>query len=159
MPALKEGDVAPDFSTKTIDGDEISLQHLKGKFVILFFYPAAHTFGCTREACGFRDVYEDLKMKNVEIIGVSVDPPEKQRSFKEKYNLSYHLIADTTKELTKRYCGTGLLGKANRITYLISPEGRILKIWKLTGLLAQMNLYSHAKKVKETLLSLNASKS
>ncbi len=154
MTKLKEGMKAPDFEGIIETGEKIRLSEFHGKYVVLFFYPAAETHGCTREACGFRDHYEELVADDVEVIGVSVDPVEKQRRFKDRYNLPYHLVADVTKEISRRYSGLGLLGRANRVTFLIGPDGTIKKIWKMTGLLSQLNLKKHAEEVKKTIKRL-----
>ncbi len=151
---LKEGMMAPDFEGVIETGEKIRLSDYRGKYVVLFFYPAAETYGCTREACGFRDHYEELVAEDVEVIGVSIDPVEKQRRFKERYNLPYHLVADTTKEISRQYAGLGLLGRANRVTFLIDPDGTIKKIWKITGLLSQLNLKKHAEEVKTVIETL-----
>ncbi len=151
MTKLKEGMKAPDFEGIIETGEKIRLSDYHGKYVVLFFYPAAETYGCTREACGFRDHHEELIADDVEVIGVSVDPVEKQRRFKERYHLPYHLVADVTKEISRQYSGLGLLGRANRVTFLIGPDGTIMKIWKMTGLFSQLNLKKHSEDVKKTI--------
>ncbi|MHA1991823.1 MAG: peroxiredoxin [Candidatus Hodarchaeales archaeon] len=148
---IEIGSQAPDFEAKTDKGEKIKLSDYLGKYVILYFYPQAKTPGCVKEAEGFRDVYDDLKTLNTEVIGVSTDSSEVLLSFKNDLNIPYDLITDYSKDLANLYSGTGILRKANRITYLINPQGKIIKIWKLTGLFAQMGLYGHAQEVKDAL--------
>jgi peroxiredoxin Q/BCP len=148
---LKVGMRAPEFHAESEKGEKISLSNYLGNYVVLYFYPQAKTPGCVKEAEGFRDVYDNLTSMNAHVIGVSTDPGEQLVSFKEDTNIPYDLITDYSKNLANLYSGIGLLQKANRITYLIDPEGIIIKIWKLTGLFAQMNLYHHAQDVMESL--------
>ena len=153
---LSEGSLAPDFRAKSDTQQEIHLSQYRGKIVILFFYPAAFTPGCTAQACGFRDIYEELLELNAAVIGISIDSEETQQAFKSKHKFQFPLITDTTKEISNLYGGIGRFGKkANRITFLIDTEGKIRKIWKLTGILPQLNLRSHAKEVKKEILELN----
>ena len=152
---LSEGNFAPDFRANSDTQQEIQLSQYCGKIVVLFFYPAAFTPGCTAQACGFRDIYEDLLEMNAVVIGVSIDVEKTQQAFKSKHNFQFPLITDTTKEISNLYGGIGRFAKkANRITFLIDSEGKIRKIWKLTGILAQLNLGSHANEVKNEILEL-----
>src|SRR6478736_9331007 len=91
---LKEGDKAPDFSAPTNGGGTISLSELKGKNVILYFYPKDDTPGCTKEACAFRDDFAAFKKKGAVILGVSTDPVKSHVKFVEKYKLPFTLLAD-----------------------------------------------------------------
>jgi len=154
MVKLNIGDVAPDFTGITDSGEELKLKDYRGKVVVLFFYPAAESVGCTAQACSFRDVYEDLLEIGAEVIGISIDSQEKQSNFKSNRRLQYPLIADAEKEITKLYGGTGILGKANRYTFIIDKNGVIRYIWKLTGIFAQMKLSSHAEDVKNSIMEI-----
>jgi peroxiredoxin Q/BCP len=135
MEELTEGMKAPDFTGKDQSGKEISLQALKGRKVILYFYPKDNTPGCTKEACNLRDNYKDLIKKGFEIIGVSADSEKSHQRFIEKYDLPFNLIADTDKEILKTYGAWGLkkmYGKEYegilRKTIIIDEQGVISKI-------------------------------
>ena len=133
---LKEGDIAPAFTAKNQNGDDVSLADFKGKKVILYFYPKDNTPGCTAEACNLRDNYTDLNTKGYEVIGVSPDSEKSHQNFIGKHELPFTLIADTEKEILKAYEAWGL--KKNygreyegviRTTYVISEEGKIEKVF------------------------------
>ncbi len=132
---LTEGDKAPDFSYVGPDGKNISLKELKGKKVILYFYPKDSTPGCTIEACDLRDNYSSLKKKGYEVIGVSKDDEKSHDKFKKKYDLPFPLIPDTEKEVLKKYDVWGkksFMGKTFdgiiRTTFVIDEKGIIEKI-------------------------------
>lgn len=134
-PTLKEGDVAPDFTAPASGGATVSLSDFKGKHVVLYFYPRDDTPGCTKEACGFRDVYAEIKIGAV-VLGVSVDPVKKHDKFIDKFKLPFTLIADEDKAIVQKY---GVWGQKSfmgrkymgvfRVTFLIDSKGRIKKIW------------------------------
>jgi len=131
---LKEGDKAPDF-LKSYAG--INKKDLKGKKVILYFYPKDSTPGCTAESCNLRDNYEDLKSKGFEVVGVSPDSEKSHIRFKEKNELPFELIPDTEKEILndfgvwgeKKLYGRTYMG-VNRMTFIINEDGIIEKIIK-----------------------------
>jgi thioredoxin-dependent peroxiredoxin len=133
---LKEGDAAPDFSAMTSGGGKISLADLKGKNVILYFYPKDDTSGCTKEACNFRDDFLIFKKLGVVILGVSTDSVKSHDKFIKKYGLPFTLLADEDKKIVQAYgvwgqktfWGRKYLG-THRVTFLIGPDGRIKKIW------------------------------
>ena len=132
MTSIKPGDKAPEFISKDQDGNKVSLSDLKGKKVVLFFYPKADTPGCTAEACNLNDNLDKFKENNYQIIGVSADDEKKQTKFKEKYNLNYPLLADDSKEVINAYGVWGpkkFMGKEydgiHRITFIIDEQGMI----------------------------------
>jgi peroxiredoxin Q/BCP len=133
---LKEGDVAPEFTAMTNGGGKISLAELKGKNVILYFYPKDDTSGCTKEACGFRDDFAALKKRGAVILVVSPDSVKSHDKFVKKFNLPFTLLADEDKKIVEAYGVWGMkifwgrkyLG-AHRVTFLIGPDGRIKRIW------------------------------
>ena len=133
---LKEGDLAPAFSAMTNGGGKISLAELKGKNVILYFYPKDDTSGCTKEACAFRDDFAVFKKRGAVILGVSPDSVKAHDKFVKKYNLPFTLLADEDKKIVEAYGVWGMkifwgrkyLG-THRVTFLIGPDGRIKKIW------------------------------
>jgi peroxiredoxin Q/BCP len=133
---LKEGQAAPEFSAPTQDGDAISLKGLKGKFIVLYFYPKDDTPGCTREACSFRNSWELLHKAGAVVLGVSPDDVYSHKKFARKYKLQFPLLADETKKIVEDYGVFGekdFMGKKYmgvfRTTFLIGPEGNIRKIW------------------------------
>lgn len=108
MIALKEGDLAPDFSGTDQNGNPIKLSDFSGKKLILYFYPKDDTPGCTKEACNLRDNYNELKNNDFEVIGVSADNSAKHLKFIDKYDLPFSLIADTEKSVINAYQCWGL---------------------------------------------------
>lgn len=134
---LEVGDRAPDFSILDSDGNQITLTGLRGKTVVLYFYPRDNTPGCTKEACGFRDRYADFQANNIVILGVSTDDAKKHTKFTQKYDLPFPLLCDTDAELSTAYGVYGLkkfMGKEfmgiNRTTFVIDPNGQIAKIYR-----------------------------
>src|SRR5512135_1306591 len=107
MTALKVGDLAPEISAKDQDGNEISLKKLRGKKVILYFYPKDDTPGCTAEACNLRDNYDDLLSRGFAIMGVSPDDVKSHGKFRTKFDLPFSLIADPEKTIIKSYGAWG----------------------------------------------------
>jgi peroxiredoxin Q/BCP len=134
--ALTIGDKAPDFSLPTGDGKQLSLSDLKGKKVVLYFYPKDMTSGCTKEACSFQESLGALKRKGAVVIGVSPDRPSLHQRFADKYNLTFPLISDEKKELVKRYgvwqekslYGRKYMGVV-RTTFIINEAGIITHIF------------------------------
>ncbi len=133
---LKVGDLAPEFSVSTTDGSTIRLSELRGKVVILYFYPKDDTPGCTKEACAFRDIYSEFQKRGAVVLGVSTDPVKSHVKFSDKFKLPFPLLADESKAIVEAYkvwgektfMGRKYLG-THRVTYLIGRDGRILEIW------------------------------
>ena len=133
---LKAGDKAPDFKLKSDAGENLSLKDLKGKKVILYFYPKDMTSGCTKEACDFRDNIKKFGKKNTVVIGVSADSTSSHQKFKDKYDLPFTLLSDETKSMLKDYnvwkeksmYGRKYMG-IERTTYVIDEKGKIEKIF------------------------------
>lgn len=135
--AIEVGEKAPTFSLKNTEGKTVKLSDYKGKKVVLFFYPKDMTPGCTKEACGFRDDYAQLKKRDVEIIGVSADDQSSHEKFTEKYSLPFTLLSDSDHEVMTKYGAWGeknMYGKkvigVIRSTVVIDEEGRIIHIFK-----------------------------
>ncbi len=97
------GDLAPDFALPDENGQRHKLSDFRGRRVVLYFYPADDTAGCTKQACGFRDVYADIEEKNGLVIGISPDGAESHRKFKTKYNLPFVLLSDVDHKVMDRY--------------------------------------------------------
>lgn len=145
---LNIGDKAPDFAILSDQDQLVSLQSLRGKKVILYFYPKDNTPGCTREACDFRDQLKKFESNDTLILGISKDSPAKHRKFKEKYSLPFPLLADETGDICQAYgvidkkslFGNTFLG-IQRSTFLIDEQGIIRAIWrkvKVTGHIEQI---------------------
>lgn len=147
---LNEGDIAPDFTTKDQNGNDVKLSDFKGKRVVLYFYPKDDTPGCTKEACSLRDSFDVFEEKGIKILGVSTDSEKSHQKFITKYNLPFDLLADTEKEIVESYGVWGeknMYGKKyfgiNRTTFLIDEEGKIAKIFK------KVKVDEHADEVLE----------
>lgn len=145
---LEPGSPAPDFSLLDQNGDTVELSSFRGERVIVFFYPAAMTPGCTTEACDFRDSLAPLQAAGIRVLGISHDSPEKQRKFAERDSLSYPLLSDSDHSVHRAY---GAYGKKNsygrllegviRSTFVIDAEGNIehaLTNVKATGHVARV---------------------
>lgn len=136
MP-LNIGDAAPDFSMPDANGNTVSLSGLKGQRVVLFFYPRDNTPGCTKEACAFRDVYDDLMAKGVCVFGVSTDSAKSHTKFATKHSLPFPLLVDEDGEVgTKFECyglkkmyGREYMG-ITRSSFIIGPDGTLEKIYR-----------------------------
>ncbi len=134
---LKIGEKAPEFTAVTDTGAEISLSSLRGKKVVLYFYPRDNTPGCTTEACDFRDRAEALAAKDAVVLGVSTDTVASHEKFKAKHALPFTLLADPDKELVNAYgvyqekkqYGRSFMGTV-RTTFVIDPEGTIVNVFE-----------------------------
>ena len=132
---LKEGDVAPDFSTEAVVGDQTVITRLtdyRGRRVVLYFYPKDNTPGCTKEACAFRDGYAKLQQWSIAVLGCSIYGSDAHRAFAGKYHLPFPLLLDPDKRIARAYGaenGIPILGLDRRITYVIGPDGRIAKVY------------------------------
>jgi peroxiredoxin Q/BCP len=133
---LKVGQKAPDFTLETGDGNKVKLSELKGKKVVLYFYPRDNTPGCTREACAFRDGLSKIKRRNTTVLGVSADSVQSHKNFAEKYALNFPLLADTDKKVIAKYGAwqeKTMYGKKSmgivRSTFVIDETGRIARIF------------------------------
>ena len=136
MSELKTGDKAPAFSLVDQDGDKIKLSDIKGKKVLLYFYPKANTPGCTTQACSVRDSAEQLTKLGVVCLGVSPDEPAKQKKFDEKFDLGFKLLSDTDHKTAEAYGCWGeksMYGKKYmgiiRSSFLIDEKGKLLGTW------------------------------
>jgi peroxiredoxin Q/BCP len=133
---LQPGDKAPEFRAMTHDGKTICLSDLRGKNVVLYFYPRDDTPGCTKEACGFRDAFAEFTKKGAVVLGVSTDAAKKHAKFVAKYKLPFALLVDEDKQIVtaygvwgeKRFMGRKYQG-THRVTFLIGPDGKLKKIW------------------------------
>lgn len=134
---LKEGDPAPPIRLQTDTGENFDLEQLRGKNVVLFFYPKADTPGCTLEAREFRDAQAKFTDKDTVILGISPDKPEKQAKFKARYDLPYTLLCDVDHSVAESYgvwAQKSMMGRKYmgilRTTFLIDGEGKIAKVFE-----------------------------
>ncbi|MDI9394245.1 MAG: peroxiredoxin [Euryarchaeota archaeon] len=134
--SLESGQVAPDFCLPDQEGNITCLENLKGKWIVLYFYPKDNTPGCTLEAKNFSSLKKDFEAENAVILGVSKDSEESHRKFIEKKELKIKLLSDEKKEVHEKYDvlhpkhfkGKEVI-RVVRTTFLINPEGKILKVW------------------------------
>jgi peroxiredoxin Q/BCP len=152
---VEEGKKAPAFTLTADDGSKIRLSALRGRPVVLYFYPRDDTPGCTREACAFRDRQAELKKLGAIVLGISTDSTESHGKFRDKYQLNFPLLADVDHRVAEKYGAwreKNRYGKKSmgiqRSTFLIDPKGKVAKLWK------QVNVDGHDEKVLEALRSL-----
>jgi peroxiredoxin Q/BCP len=152
---LTVGDPAPDFSLPDAEGNLYSLADLKGKRVVLYFYPRDNTPGCTKEACGFRDNYETYQQQDVVVLGVSTDDAKSHTKFIQKYDLPFPLLIDEGGAMAAKYDSYGLkkfMGKEymgiTRSTFIIGSDGKLEKIYR------KVKAETHAETVLTDLESL-----
>src|SRR5690554_1844042 len=119
------GQQAPDFEATTDTGETVRLSDYRGQRVVLYFYPKDDTPGCTKQACSFRDAFEDFKEIEAKVIGISSDNEKSHKQFAEKHNLPFTLLADTDKKVRKSFgVPTNLLGLLpGRVTYVFDKKG------------------------------------
>ena len=132
---LKEGQIAPPFTTQMITGENeapMSLADFHSKKVVLYFYPKDETSGCTKEACAFRDGYSRFTNAGLVVLGCSVDSADAHKDFIRKNSLPFPLLLDPDKKIAKAYGaanGIPILGLDRRITYVIDENGKIIKVY------------------------------
>ena len=132
---LTEGDPAPDFTLTADSGESVALSSLRGKPVVLYFYPKDDTPGCTAQACGIRDAYGEFEQAGAVVLGVSPDDEESHAKFKSKYDLPFTLLADTDHAVAerygvwgeKKYMGRTYLG-VQRTTFVIDADGTVKRV-------------------------------
>jgi thioredoxin-dependent peroxiredoxin len=125
---LAVGQEAPAFTAPTQSGAPLSLASLRGKPVVLYFFPKANTSGCTIETRGFAQHYEEFRRAGFEVVGISVDSVATQQGFAEKCHAGFPLVADPDKAIARSYGVLGLLGVAKRVTFFLGPDGRVAEI-------------------------------
>ncbi len=134
MPAVD--DVAPDFQLPTQDGSPLRLSELRGRKVVLYFYPKDDTPGCTTQACGLRDAWSRFEQKGAVVLGISPDAPEDHVKFRQKYDLPFTLLADTGHQVAELYGvwkEKSLYGRTyfgnERTTFVVGEDGRIAHVF------------------------------
>ena len=149
---VEEGQPAPDFELMSDSGEHVRLSDLRGRPVVLYFYPKDDTPGCTTQACGLRDSYDELVERGAVVLGVSPDSEASHVKFKEKYGLPFTLLADTEHRVAEQY-GTWVekrnYGKTymgiERSTFVIDADGRVARVMR------RVKPDTHAEKVLEAL--------
>lgn len=143
---LKPGDIAPSFEAYDQEDELHSLEDYEGQWVVLYFYPKDRTSGCTTEACSFRDNFSEIQ-KHAVLLGVSADDKQSHQKFAEEHSLPFPLLIDTKKEIIEAYGADGSTFP-KRVTFLISPETVIEKIYK------DVDPQTHATEIINDLTSL-----
>jgi len=129
-PGVKVGDPAPEFTLADATGKDVSLASLRGKPVVLYFYPKDDTPGCTKEACTFRDQYEDFREAGAEVLGVSSDSSESHQKFAARYKLPFTLLSDRGGKVRKLYGVPATLGLLpGRVTFVIDKAGVVRHVF------------------------------
>ena len=153
MSLIEEGKKAPDFTLEDAQGKPVSLKDFAGRNVLIYFYPKDDTPGCTKEACGFRDLWKDLQQAGAVVLGVSPDDAKSHRAFAEKYRLPFTLLCDPERKVMKAYGGWGLKWKYGlckigviRASVWVGPDGIVKRRWKKVPDAAE-----HPAKVLEAL--------
>ena len=153
---LKVGQKAPDFTVMDDKGEKVKLADLKGKKVVLYFYPKDDTPGCTKEACAFRDGIDKIKKRGAVVLGVSADSVESHKKFKNKFDLNFPLLADSDKKMVEAYGvwkEKSMYGKKymgiERTTFVIDENGKIAHIFP------KVKVDQHYDEVLEALMDEN----
>jgi thioredoxin-dependent peroxiredoxin len=153
------GDKAPDFTLPADDGTKVKLSSLRGRPVVLYFYPRDMTPGCTREACAFRDSKTRLDKLDAVVLGVSTDDAASHVKFRDKHQLNFPLLADVAHAAAEKYGAwreKNLYGKKSmgvqRSTFLIDRDGRLARVWK------KVNVDGHDAEVLSALRELKSAK-
>ncbi|KAL3532737.1 hypothetical protein ACH5RR_006258 [Cinchona calisaya] len=150
LAKVTQGSIPPSFTLKNQDGKNVSLSKFKGKPVVVYFYPADETPGCTKQACAFRDSYEKFKKAGAEVIGISGDDPSSHKAFAKKYRLPFTLLSDEGNKIRKQWgVPADLFGTLpGRQTYVIDKSGVVQLIYN--------NQFQPEKHIDETLKFLQS---
>ena len=155
--SIEVGKAAPSFTLVDTDGNNVSLESFKGKNVVVYFYPRDDTPGCTKEACGFRDLWDEIQDNNTVVLGISPDDEKAHRKFVDKYQLPFTLLCDPDHSVMKNYGAHGektMYGKKMlgviRSTVVVGTDGSVLKHWKRVSRAAD-----HPEKVLEFIQTAN----
>lgn len=135
--AIEEGKAAPQFTLRDSDGNKVALKDFRGRDVVVYFYPKDDTPGCTKEACGFRDLWGDIEQRGAVVFGISPDDAASHRQFADKYDLPFTLLSDPDKKVMTKYGAWGekmMYGKKTtgviRSTVWIGPDGKVVRHWR-----------------------------
>ena len=148
MPTPEKGQHLPDVQFITEAGEALPARELTGTKAVLYFYPKDDTPGCTKEACAFRDRMGDYEGAGIKVYGVSLDSPESHREFRAKHNLNFPLLTDEGGRAAEALGVLGERGYANRVTFLLAPDGEISKVYP------EVSPETHADEILEDAASL-----
>ena len=143
---LMEGDIAPSFELFDQDEMLLSSKNFLGKKLVVYFFPYADTPGWTKEACGFRNIFEEFEENNITVFGISYNNSEALKKFKTKYNLPFNFLSDKDKKVAKSFGANGMF-TPKRMTFVIDEYGKIEKIYK------KVNINTHAETILKDLTS------
>lgn len=145
---LQPGDLLPHFILNDENHQPVNISSIKGKYLVLYFYPKDDTPGCVKEACSFRDSFQNLVDAGAVVYGVSSDKPDSHAQFKAKYHLPFSLLSDTAGELRKLLgVPSDLFGLLpGRVTYIFDPEGKLVKVFK-----SQLSPEKHVKEALKVI--------
>ncbi len=149
MAKLKVGDKAPDFSLQSNTGSEFRLSELKGKNVVIFFYPMDESPVCSREVEAFKELYQEFKALNAEVVGISSQSVESHKSFASKHNLPFLLLSDKDNNVRKLYGVASTLGVPGRVTFIIDKMGIVVFEYS-----SQLHPARHAQEALKALKKL-----
>ena len=127
---LPVGTTAPDFTGRDALDKPVRLSETAGRPRVVYFYPKDETPGCTKEACAFRDAFDEYEKRGVALFGVSRDTEESHRKFREHHSLPFYLAADPNGDVQRAYGVPGHLGYASRVTFLIDAAGKVVHVWE-----------------------------
>jgi peroxiredoxin Q/BCP len=148
MATIPQSGKLPEVEFVTEAGEKLQSNDLKGSPTVLYFYPKDDTPGCTREACAFRDRMGDYEGAGIKVYGVSLDFPESHRKFREKHNLNFPLLTDEGGRAAEALGVLGERGYANRVTFLLTPDGEIAKAYP------EVSPETHADEILEDAAAL-----
>ncbi len=150
---IEEGKAAPAFTLTDAQGGKVALKDFRGSHVVVYFYPKDDTPGCTKEVCGFRDLWGELQQAGAVVLGISPDDGASHRRFADKYQLPFTLLSDPEHKVMEKYGAWGeknMYGKKSmgviRSTVLIGPDGKVIRHWKRVS-----KAEAHPAKVLEAL--------
>ncbi len=147
---IKIGDQIPAFSLPDQHGNTVSISDTPGRALVIYFYPKDDTPGCTKEACAFRDQYEDFTAQGAEVIGISNDSPASHLRFAQKHNLNFTLLSDQQRKVEKLFGvpRTALGFITGRVTYVVAPNGKVVHFFN--------SLFQAEKHIREALKAIKA---
>ena len=148
MTTTPQSGKLPDVEFVTESGERLPAAELTGSKTVLYFYPKDDTPGCTKEACAFRDRMPDYEGADIKVYGVSLDPPESHRKFREKHNLNFPLLTDEGGRAAEALGILGSRGYAKRVTFLLAPDGEIAKVYP------EVSPETHADEILEDAAAL-----
>lgn len=150
LAQLKIGDTAPDFTLEDFEGTRYSLSDYQGSVVVVYFYPKASTPGCTKQACGIRDINQEFEKNNIKVFGISTDRKDAIKNFVEEHSLNFPLLSDELNIISEMF---GVFnpekGTSKRYSFIIDKEGKIAEVFEVK------DIDSHAKDILDIAISIS----